>query len=190
MDLKNSYYSNSEITQLGLKKIGKNVKISRKVSIYGAKNISIGNNVRIDDFCIISGTVILGSYIHIAAYCGLFGGNTIIMEDFSAISSRVSIYTASDDYIGNALTNPTIPDKFRKVDAGKVIIGKHAIVGAGSIILPKTKLGIGVAIGALSLVKGIIPSWSVYTGIPASFKMKRKSSIITCYEKKLLKNTF
>ncbi len=181
-----SYYSESEIEKLGLKKYGQNVKISRKASIYGPENISIGNNVRIDDFCIISGNVTLGSYIHIAAYCGLFGKSGIIMKDFSGLSSRVSIYSVSDDYLGNALANATIPDEFRKVDSGKVILEKHVIVGAGTVILPKTRIGVGSAIGALSLVKGPIPPWGVYSGIPAKFRKERKSSIIKQHEKELI----
>lgn len=63
-----SFYTEKELPSLGLKKYGRNVKISRHASIYGAQNISIGDNVRIDDFCILSGHIELGSYIHIAAY--------------------------------------------------------------------------------------------------------------------------
>ncbi len=185
-----SYYSNNELRKLGLREYGKNVKISRKTSIYNSQGISVGDNVRIDDFCILSGNITLGSYIHIAAYCGLFGGNGIIMEDFSGISSRVLIYTASDDYLGNALTGPTIPDEFRKLDSGKVILEKHVIVGAGTVILPKTRIGTGSAIGALSLVKGNVPPWGVYSGIPIKFRIARKSSIIEKYEKDLLKRYF
>lgn len=51
----NSFYTEAELKELGLKSFGKSVLLSKKVSIYGAKNISIGNNVRIDDFCILSG---------------------------------------------------------------------------------------------------------------------------------------
>ena len=52
-----SFYSREELLDLGLKSVGENVRISRKVSIYGAEQISIGDNVRIDDFCILSGII-------------------------------------------------------------------------------------------------------------------------------------
>lgn len=45
-----SFYSEDELKSIGLKTYGENVLISRFARIYGAKNISIGNNVRIDDF--------------------------------------------------------------------------------------------------------------------------------------------
>ena len=70
-----SFYAEEELKQIGFQAIGKDVLISRKVSIYGAAHISIGNHVRIDDFCILSGYLVLGSYIHIAAYTALYGGN-------------------------------------------------------------------------------------------------------------------
>ena len=70
----NSFYSNEELKQLGLKSFGKNVLISKKCSIYGADKISIGNNVRIDDFCILSGKIVIGNYVHISAYSALYAG--------------------------------------------------------------------------------------------------------------------
>ncbi len=68
----NSFYSKLELDQIGFNKIGNNVLIIRKCSIYSPEFISIGNNVRIDDFCILSGKINLGSQIHIAAFCGLY----------------------------------------------------------------------------------------------------------------------
>ncbi len=44
------FYDSSELSKLGLKSVGKNVLISDKCSIYNPSNISIGDNVRIDDF--------------------------------------------------------------------------------------------------------------------------------------------
>ena len=55
--------------------------------------ISIGSHARIDDFCILSGKVSLGSYIHVGANSGFFAAEAIAMEDFSGLSSRVSIHT-------------------------------------------------------------------------------------------------
>jgi len=92
-----SFYQQQELAELGLKSYGKNVIISRKCSIYGASNISIGNNVRIDDFCVLSGKIEIGNFVHIAAASLLFGGeHGIIMEDFSGLSSRCVIYAESD----------------------------------------------------------------------------------------------
>ena len=53
----NNFYDAQELKEFGFAKVGINVLISRKASIYGAKNMSIGSNVRIDDFCILSGKI-------------------------------------------------------------------------------------------------------------------------------------
>ena len=49
-----SFLSKKELNDLGFKSLGENVLISDKCSIYNAKNISIGDNTRIDDFAILS----------------------------------------------------------------------------------------------------------------------------------------
>lgn len=109
----NSFFNPCELKELGLASFGENVLISRKASIYGAEQISIGNNVRIDDFCILSGKLSVGNYIHIAAYTALYGGNKgIFIHDFANLSSRISVYSISDDNSGETMTNPMIPDKF------------------------------------------------------------------------------
>jgi acetyltransferase-like isoleucine patch superfamily enzyme len=42
------------IAKMGFGAIGKNVSISDRASFYNCGNISIGSNVRIDDFCVLS----------------------------------------------------------------------------------------------------------------------------------------
>lgn len=185
MSNKTSFYDQSDLENLGFKFIGKNVKISRKCSIYGAERQTIGDHVRIDDFCLLSGALHIGRHVHIAAYCGLFGGAGIFLDDFSGLSSRVSIYSESDDYSGEAMTNPTIPMEFRKVQSDRVSVGRHVIVGAGAVILPGVSLGDGVAVGALSLVTKDLAAWGIFTGNPARYIKDRKHDLLT-YEAKLL----
>lgn len=56
------------------------------------------------------------------------------MYDFANISSRTIVYAAIDDFSGNALMGPTIPNQYKNVKTGKVILKKHVIIGAHSII--------------------------------------------------------
>lgn len=110
----NSFYSQEELSEIGLKSYGINVLLSKKVSIYGASNIFLGSNVRIDDFCILSGKITIGNYVHIASHAALYGANSgITMEDFSTLSSRVAVYGISDDYLGVSMTNPMIPKEYK-----------------------------------------------------------------------------
>ena len=184
----NSFYSEEELKEIGFKSIGNNVLFSRKCCIYGAQNISIGNNVRIDDFCILSGKIEIGNHVHIAAGVMLFGGDYgIILEDFVGISSRCAVYAASDDYSGQALTNPTVPDEFRNVIGGTVVFKKHSIVGSGCTVLPNVIVGEGTSIGSMSLVNKSLDDWGIYIGIPCK-RIKERSKHVLELEKDLLLN--
>lgn len=174
-----SFLSDKEIDRIGFKAVGKNAMISRKASIYSPENIEIGDNTRIDDFCILSGKIFIGRNIHIAPYSGLFGGiKGIRVDDFANISSRVCIYALSDNFVGESLTNPTIPDEFKKVEYSPVIIEKHVIIGTGSTILPGVILKEGTAVGSMSLVKNSTEAWGIYAGVPAKLVKHRESKII------------
>ena len=179
-----SFYSDEELRRLGFNEIGNNVKISRKASLYGTNAIRLGNNVRIDDFCILSGNIQLGNNVHIAAYVAIFAGNYgVLMEDYTAISSRSVIYAASDDYSGEFLTNPTIPEEYCHVYGGMVTLKKHVIVGTGSTIMPGVTIGIGTAVGCMSLVNKDLPEWGIYAGIPCRFIKERKRDVLSLEKK-------
>lgn len=182
----NSFYSPEELAVLGLKSYGQNVLISRKSSIYGAMNIEIGNNVRIDDFCILSGNISIGDYVHIAAYSALYAGDAgIEIDDFANISSRVVIYAVNDDYSGESMTNPMIPGKYKIPQEEKVILHKHVIIGSGSTILPGVELKEGSAVGCMSLVKENLEMWTIYAGIPVKV-IKERSRRARELEKELI----
>lgn len=175
-----SYYLSEELNNLGFKSIGHNVLISKKTSIYSPKNISIGNNVRIDDFCIISGNITFGNHIHIAAGCLLFGGEAgITMESGSGVSSRCAVYAESDDYSGKFHSNPTYNISLRHITGGGVHLGKYAIIGSGCTILPNVVIGEGVAIGAMSLVNRSLEAWKIYAGIPCKYIKERRKDLLT-----------
>jgi dTDP-4-amino-4,6-dideoxy-D-glucose acyltransferase len=175
------YLTSEQIVKLGFASIGDNVLLSDKASYYNCRNIWLGNNVRIDDFCVLSageGGIAIGNYIHVAVYCSIMGNGKITMEDFSGLSARVSIYSSSDDYSGFAMTNPTVPSEFTNVQHADVRIGRHVIIGAGSVVLPGVNLEEGVAIGALSLVKKNCRSFGIYLGVPAKRISDRKNDLL------------
>ena len=176
-----SFYSEKDLKKFGFKSLGKNVLISEKTSIYNAKNVEIGNNVRIDDYTVISagkGGIKLGNNIHISVFCSLLGAGHILMNDFSGLSSRVAIYSSTDDYSGKFMTNPTVSSDYTNVKSGEVILGKHVIIGAGSIILPNVTIGDYSAIGALSLVSKNIDKLKIAVGSPARAVKNRDDNLI------------
>lgn len=183
------FYSKKELEDFGFKSLGENVFISKLVSIYNPKNIKIGNNVRIDDFVILSagGEIVIGNYVHIACYSSLIGKGDIVLKDFVGISGRVSIYSSTDDYTGLAMTNPMVPEKFKKIKSGKVLLEKHVIIGAGSVILPDVILSEGCSVGALTLINKNCEEFTIYSGIPAMKIGKRQRKFLN-YEKEFIGN--
>jgi acetyltransferase-like isoleucine patch superfamily enzyme len=178
-----SFFYEKQLSKIGFKTVGKNVKISKKASFYHPESISLEDNIRIDDFCILSGAVKIGSHVHISAYSALYGKAGIELEDFVTISGRVSIYSINDDYSGEYLTNPTVPEKFTHVRSAPVIIKKHSIIGAGSIVLPGITIGEGVSVGALSLVNRSLDPWKIYAGVPCQVIKNRKKNLLDLEKK-------
>jgi acetyltransferase-like isoleucine patch superfamily enzyme len=170
-----AYLTYPQLRNMGFKSLGENVKISDKASIYDAEKISLGDNSRIDDYCILSGVLSIGKFVHITPMCLIAGGVPgIYLDDYSTIAYGVKIFSQSDDYSGMSMTNSLIPKKYKNEIFKSVSIGKFSIIGAGSIILPGADIGEGVAIGAMSLVLKPVEEWMIYAGIPAR-KIKRRS---------------
>lgn len=170
------------INNLGLRKVGRNVKISDRAAIHNPQDIEIGDNSRIDDFCVLSGKITIGRNVHIAVFCNIAGGEQgVILEDFSGLAYGVHVFSQSDDYSGRTLTNPTVPDKFKKETKKIVLIKKHSIVGTSSIIFPGVTLEEGTSVGAMTMVTKSTEPWSIYFGAPAE-KIKDRRRDLLAFE--------
>lgn len=183
-----AWLTHQELLDLGFAALGEHVFISNKASLYNCANIHIGHHVRIDDFCMLSageGGIRIGNYVHIAVYCSIIGDGTITFDDFSGLSSRVSVYSSNDDYSGRAMTNPTVPSAYTKVSRAPVHLGRHVIVGSGSIILPGAVLEDGVAVGALTLIAKRCETFGIYAGNPAR-RIKSRSRDLLDLERALM----
>ena len=173
--------SREDLQQMGFGRLGEGVHISEHATFYNPTRIYLGNNVRIDDYCVLSagvGGIYIGNYVHIAVYVSLIGAGRITLSDFSGISARACVYSSNDDYTGSVLTNPTVPDQYKNVRHADVFFGRHVIVGSGSVILPGVTLDDGVAIGALSLVTKNCETFGVYAGNPLRRVKDRKRDLL------------
>jgi acetyltransferase-like isoleucine patch superfamily enzyme len=106
--------------------------------------------VRIGDRCLIGrGSGIVG---HLGIDIGndVWTGHHVYITDQNHGYERVDI----------PISMQTQPEKM-------VIIGDGSWIGAGSVILPGSHIGKHVAIGANSVVNGVIPDYSVAVGTPA-----------------------
>jgi dTDP-4-amino-4,6-dideoxy-D-glucose acyltransferase len=183
-----SWLTNNELIEMGFGSLGRNILLSSKGSYYNPKNIYLGDNVRIDDFCIVSagdGGIRIGRNVHISAFASIVGQAPIDFEDFSGISNKVAVFSSTDDFV-KGMTNPTIPDQFRRLKHIPVRLGRHAVVGSNSVLLPGSELGEGTSVGALSVVRGKLEPWSVYMGNPAKRIMARSRGIIDLEKEFLL----
>ena len=174
-----SFLSLKEINEIGFSRVGKNVLVSRKASIYNPENITLGDHVRIDDFCCLSGHIAIGRNSHVTPFCLIAGGEKgVWIGDFCTFAYRVSIFSQSDDYFGNTMVNSTVPAKYKSEKKAAIWIANHVIIGAGSLILPGVSLAEGTSVGASSLVTKSTEPWGIYYGAPATFRKPRSKNIL------------
>jgi galactoside O-acetyltransferase len=157
-----------EIESFNFKHIGKNVKLSSLASYDKPHLMSFGDNSRVDDFCALSGAVTLGRNVHIAVMNVIVASEQEIeIQDFAGLAFGCRLFSSSDDYSGESMTNPTVPKKFKKVKHGSIRIGRHAILGTNTIVFPGVDVGEGCSTGANSLLNRSTEPWGIYMGSPA-----------------------
>lgn len=180
------YLTDEAILAMGFRKLGRNIKISSKASIYDCERIELGDNSRIDDFSIVSGKVSIGRNVHLTAYSNVAGGEPgIVMDDFSCLAYGCHVFAQSDDYSGATMTNSTVPEKYKREIKRAVSIGRHCIIGAGSMVFPGVTISEGCSVGAMSLVIKSTEPWCIYAGQPAR-KLKERSRDLLALEKQYL----
>ncbi len=173
-----------------LKSCGKNVIIGKTVRIRYPELVEIGDNVIIDDFTYISTSMKLFSNVHIASGCKIIGGKNsyVEMNEFSTLAPNVVLSAGSDDYLGGIAT-PLVPLEYKgDCEIGKIILGRHNIIGANSVVLPNVVFEDGACLGALSLAKKSLDAWCLYAGIPAKKIKNRKKEQILQFEKDFFLN--
>lgn len=183
--LKSQYLNENDLKSFGFRSLGKNIKVSSDARIYGEKNISIGSNVRIDDFVILSasnGFISIGDYVSISRGTHLSGSMGIEIGDFVTLGANSLIYSATSDFSGAAMVSHVVPSRFCKNRGGLVVIQKHTAIAAACVITGPSNLSEGVSVGALSLVSGNLDAWGIYGGVPAKFIKERKKDILELEE--------
>lgn len=153
------------------KKIGKNCNISSRAQFYSPEKIEIGDNVRIDDFSVLSGGsgLKIGSHIHIACYVSMFAGSGIEIGDFCQFGAYTILLSESDDFSGRSLIGPQVPMKYKpEYKRGKpIILEDHVTFGSKCSVLPGVTLKEGSIFGAHTLVTKDCAAWMIYVGAPA-----------------------
>lgn len=170
----------SELEAMGFQHLGANVRIDRLAVFINPQWVSLADHCRIDAFSLISAGkdgVAIGRYVHLGAGSQVFGGGgPVVLEDFSCLSARATAYTCSVSgapECRDLMLNPTVPQRFRTLKQGPVVLRKHSGVGCGSVVLPGVEMGYGSAAGALTLVRKSVPEGVVICGNPPQEILRR-----------------
>lgn len=173
------YLTQDALEAMGFAQLGKNVKISEKASIYEPEKMEIGDYSRIDDFCVVSGRVVMGRNVYVGPFTLIAGGLPgITLQDFTTLAYHVQVFSQSDDYSGLTMTNPTVPAKYKSEIKKPVFIGRHSIVGSGGIVGPGVSLAEGTSIGAGAVILSSTEPWTIYVGTPARKLRERARDLL------------
>ncbi|MFX1303224.1 MAG: acyltransferase [Promethearchaeota archaeon] len=142
-----------------------NLHIFEFTKIINPEFLFVGDNVIIDDFCLLypkeDAVIEIGSWVHIASFTSITGG-PVKIGNFCAIASGSRIIAGSDHYANGALMNPPIPEKFRNVSREGCIMEDFSFLSVNTIVFPGVKISEGAVIGAGSIVRKDVDPWGVY----------------------------
>jgi acetyltransferase-like isoleucine patch superfamily enzyme len=176
----NRFLSGPELAAMGFAYVGTSVRIDRQAVFINPARVALGDHSRVDAFSLISAGpegVQIGRYVHLGAGCQIFGGGgEVLLEDFSGLSGRATVYTSSVSFrdLGVNLTiNTTITERLSTLREGPVILRRHSGVGCGSVVLPGVEMDYGSFAGALTLVRHSVPAGVVICGNPPTVVARR-----------------
>ena len=126
-----------------------------RFDIFGSKQddvkLKLGKNCKI------------GDNVHFVASENVTVGDNCLMAS--------NIFISDTNHGSNEDPSKTSPDE-RPLTSCPVAIGNNVWIGEGACVLPGAKIGDGCIIGAHSIVKGEIPSYTIVAGAPAKVVKK------------------
>ena len=130
--------------------------------------IVVGAYVVIDSFVKIkpvggAGDVIIGARSVINSGCVFYSGNGITIGEDVAIAANCTLAPVNHEYRSR---DKTIREQRFRPSKGGIVIEDDVWIGAGCVLLDGCILRRGCVIGAMSLVRGEIPAYSIQAGNP------------------------
>lgn len=152
-----------------------NVKGILNFGVKRIDNSRIESRILVDEGAIFEtkgGTICYGSDIEVFANSHLELGKGVGFNIYSTIICGDHIIIEDDVCFGrNVMVRDNSGDHFMSRRAYKnkrpVIIGQHSWITEQSIVMPGAKIGVGVIVGAGSMVSGKLPNFTLATGRPA-----------------------
>lgn len=147
-------------------KLGRNVKLSKFVNLYGC---SIGDNTKIGAFVEIQKNAVIGKNCKISSHTFICEGVSIGNNCFIGHG----VMFINDNYPKAAKGNGILEEDKDWVDRFvKTNIGNNVSIGSNATILGNVNIGYEVIIGAGTVVTKDIPHGEIWAGNPARFKRK------------------
>jgi acetyltransferase-like isoleucine patch superfamily enzyme len=170
-----------ELLALGFESVGEGCQVSPLASFHGVSG-KLGNRVRIDDFAILTGRIVIDDNVHVSPFCFLNGtGGGIHCEEDSGMGAGCKLLTRSDDY-SDVSTGGT-----RSKLEGQITLGRRTILGVDVLVLPGVFIGQNSTIGTKCTIVSSVPdqsrlmSSSVRTvGFSSSIVMESVTSCQKC----------
>lgn len=179
------------------KEVGRGLIIGRNVSLRHPGKIELGDNVTIDENCLVDargsgdGGVTLGDDVILNRGCMILakagpvhigkrttvGSNSVIVS-LSGVEIGEAIMIAGNCYLSagsyNVDNGPLTIMDAGAFSNGPIRIGDGAWLGTGAIVLDGVSIGSGSVIGAAALVNKDVPETGIAVGIPAKVVRSRQ----------------
>ena len=130
--------------------------------------IRVGENSVIDSFVKIKpvggrGDVLIGNHSVINSGCVIYSGNGVTIGDNVAIAANCVFAPVNHEFSDR---NRLIRDQRFRPSKGGILVEDDVWIGAGCVLLDGAILRRGCVIGAMSLVSGEVPAYSIQAGNP------------------------
>lgn len=170
---------------------GKNVIIDTGVLISGFGNISVGDNVHIDKYCVIDagkasfakvlrkpnpgydgqeGGLFIGNDVHIVHFCMIMAYGGVYIADKCVLGAGTKIYSMSNlayDPEDRAKVISIMPYEQAPFIVSPVVLGENVWIGLNGIVLPGASIGANSFVVSNSLVLSRFNENSYIAGQPA-----------------------
>lgn len=174
-----------ELRNRSLLRFGNGVTLGRGVLIDGLsrEGVLIGDHVNIGDFTRIeaSGTITgigkgisIGTNSGIGAFSFIGGAGGVVIGNDVIMGQWVSFHPENHNY--NYLN---VPIRLQGVNRQGIVVEDDCWIGAKVTFLDGAHVGRGSIIGAGSVVRGVIPAYSIVAGVPARVIRSRKQEDIS-----------
>jgi acetyltransferase-like isoleucine patch superfamily enzyme len=175
---------------------GRNVVFGQNVVLRHPHKIRIGDNVVIDDNCLVDakgetnhgitigngvfigrnsilsckdGDITLGDGANVGFNCEIFSASTVTVGRDTLIAAYCYLIGGDHDF-----SDPSVPIVAQARRSMGVSVGEGAWLGAGAKILDGVTIGDRAIVGAAAVVREAVPPGAIAVGIPAKIVGQRE----------------